>query len=145
MRKVEFVPAKKTDSLSSAFPFGTDRLLVCTSSVVVELDWTGKEHAKRYQRLKGETIYFAVPAESGNILVCRAVRQKSGIIELDSTGKEVGTVKHRCPISVQELANGNLLVGGGWGEPSVEFDRKSAKIRQFADAPSGIVALEKSQ
>lgn len=94
--------------ISSAWPIGLDRILVAGSEGIQELDWKG---AKLFKRSTGGGMtYDAAPAGDGKYLVAR---KGKGVVEMDRTGRTLRHWDHDCPMTVQLLPDGGLLVSGG--------------------------------
>jgi hypothetical protein len=105
----------EVDGIRSAWAVGRDRLLVASLTGVCEIDWEGKKHFERKVG-KGEYCYDVEPLPGGNYLYVGSTpgQGKAGkVAEYDRDGKEIWSGAHGCPTSVQALANGNVLVGGG--------------------------------
>jgi hypothetical protein len=101
-----------------AWPTKNDRLLLANWQRVFEIDWEGKKHFE-YKLPNDTRMYDVVSLENGNVLISYDTtlleKAKSGkVAEIGRDGKEVWSLKsHACPMYLQALSNGNVLIGGG--------------------------------
>ncbi len=110
-------------AILSARPVGNERILIASFTGVTEIDWEGKTCST----LPLEPGYFcadAVRLANGNTLVALKVsggivakpseKGKSAMVaEVDPQGKILWSVKPSCPLTLQPLPDGHVLIGSG--------------------------------
>lgn len=116
LNKVELKSKGAFYNWGCAWPAGKDKFLVTSwSEGLFIMDWDGKKHTE-IKIDNAKHFWDAVYLDNGNILTIYTWyddnKKKGKAAEIDKDGKEIWSAPHDCPVFVQSLSNGNVLVAG---------------------------------